>query len=223
MRRGGRKHAFTLIELLVVIAIIAILAAILFPVFAQARQKARLTSCLSNLKQLGTALSMYIQDYDEMLTPHLDRWPKGTRSPDAQTSIVANRLKAAWGPYVKNDGIYRCPGDTGIVPIKWNTGETSYWYNPAVGPTGKTLVSAGQTPYAGVTGDVTRCVLVCDCWLASHSGSNDQKTWVINIAFADGHAKHRRYLPCSPTSPSKTATPLHDSYCDDGNFFSLMP
>src|SRR5205823_5761777 len=54
MRRGARIHAFTLIELLVVIAIIAILAAILFPVFAQARQKARLISCLSNLKQLGT-------------------------------------------------------------------------------------------------------------------------------------------------------------------------
>src|SRR2546427_8248605 len=98
-----RKQGFTLIELLVVIAIIAILAAILFPVFAQVRQKARLTSCLSNLKQLGSALSMYVQDYDEMLTPHLDRWPKGKPSPDAGTSVVANSLKAAWGPYIKND------------------------------------------------------------------------------------------------------------------------
>src|SRR5947209_2680216 len=74
MQRPHRHHpstqarrAFTLIELLVVIAIIAILAAILFPVFAQARAKARQTSCLSNTKQMGTGLYMYTQDYDEML------------------------------------------------------------------------------------------------------------------------------------------------------------
>ena len=62
-----RKRGFTLIELLVVIGIIAILAAILFPVFAQAREKARQATCLSNLKQIGTALMMYTQDYDEIL------------------------------------------------------------------------------------------------------------------------------------------------------------
>src|SRR3989440_9152207 len=71
MARPSRKDGFTLIELLVVIAIIAILEAILFPVFAQARESARQTNCLSNQKQLGTGLMMYAQDYDETLPA----WP----------------------------------------------------------------------------------------------------------------------------------------------------
>src|SRR5881275_744466 len=67
------KRGFTLIELLVVIAVIAVIAAILFPVFAQAREKARATACLSNLKQIGGAMALYLQDYDDRLPPVCSR------------------------------------------------------------------------------------------------------------------------------------------------------
>src|SRR6188508_251247 len=91
------KRGFTLIELLVVIAIIAILAAILFPVFAQARAAARKTSCLSNLKQQLLGAGMYAQDYDEKL---LASWLNYNGGTDWRTMIQ---------PYVKNRGILVCP------------------------------------------------------------------------------------------------------------------
>src|SRR2546423_13005970 len=86
VERERSRSGFTLIELLVVIAIIAILAAILFPVFAQARATARKAACASNLKQIGLAFMMYAQDYDEMLVPH---WIDRTGIPDWKTRRTA--------------------------------------------------------------------------------------------------------------------------------------
>jgi prepilin-type N-terminal cleavage/methylation domain-containing protein len=97
-----RKRAFTLIELLVVIAIIAILAAILFPVFAKAREKARMSSCTSNLKQLALACLQYVQDYDE-------HYPGGWCGGGGSTQQLM--CMAAIQPYAKNIQIYHCPSD----------------------------------------------------------------------------------------------------------------
>jgi prepilin-type N-terminal cleavage/methylation domain-containing protein len=98
-----KRRAFTLIELLVVIAIIAILAAILFPVFAQARDKARQTACISNIKQIGMALIQYVQDYDELL-PHHAGDPANFMADTAVPNWCRNIQ-----PYAKNTGIYSCP------------------------------------------------------------------------------------------------------------------
>src|SRR6266571_1468950 len=88
-RERSQPSGFTLIELLVVIAIIAILAAILFPVFALAREKARSATCLSNQKQLGTAMSMYVQDYDERFPNWRTLLPKATvDDPNAKITWV---------------------------------------------------------------------------------------------------------------------------------------
>ena len=127
---------FTLIELLVVIAIIAILAAILFPVFAQAREKARQASCLSNTKQMGTALMLYIDDYDETVPPVEDTsipmW--GTTDATYKTYPGAKWYWTDWlqggegcwswmdciFPYVKNVNMYECPSNKGKLGYGYN-------------------------------------------------------------------------------------------------------
>jgi prepilin-type N-terminal cleavage/methylation domain-containing protein len=114
--RSWQHSGFTLIELLVVIAIIAILAAILFPVFAAAREKARQTACLSNLKQVGLAAQMYAQDYDESL-------PLTERGGD-----IDDAHEYYWGdmlfPYMKHWQMLRCPSAS--QPITFKTGVPTY-------------------------------------------------------------------------------------------------
>jgi len=112
-------RGFTLIELLVVIAIIAILAAILFPVFAKAREKARSASCLSNMKQIGLATMMYVQDCDETYPSLYD-----DNSYPGQRIIWADKIR----PYTKNRNIFFCPGGlTQIDPSPASPG----WYMPS--------------------------------------------------------------------------------------------
>ena len=111
MKPTSKERAFTLIELLVVIAIIAILAAILFPVFAQAREKARSTACISNQKQIGTALAMYRQDYDQVNTRYRFCDPAFASDPLcsklAKATTYTGPLETWWAPY-DNDSKSAC-------------------------------------------------------------------------------------------------------------------
>ena len=171
MRRG-----FTLIELLVVIAIIAILAAILFPVFARAREKARQSSCLSNTRQLILGILMYAQDYDERL-------PLDGTLPLAGAYPQAPFWDARILPYVKNEQIFICPS----AP----SGTRTYRYNTVRGRNGDRL--------ATIEFPATTLLLVD----ATGGGFNQLNAWGLrndgdiiethnggaNFGMADGHAK----------------------------------
>jgi prepilin-type N-terminal cleavage/methylation domain-containing protein/prepilin-type processing-associated H-X9-DG protein len=143
-----QRRGFTLIELLVVIAIIAILAAILMPVFSRAREKARQASCQSNLKQLSLALLQYMQDYDEM-SPADTRLPvpAGTPPPPPLTPVPS----ISWGlatiqPYIKNTQVLRCPS-AGTAQLR----SDGLFGVPTGGDIGATYFPTAATP-AGTAG-----------------------------------------------------------------------
>ena len=189
------RRAFTLIELLVVIAIIAILAAILFPVFARARSQARKTTCASNLKQIGLAFLMYAQDHDETFPVHWDALRRGQWG-DIDVQVVGVLV-----PYIKQGittsassnlqlgtGIWLCPEDhVAGGPLgaqrqaKNQERRTSYWYN----------VWLTNTPLASISKDPTRCILTQDNWIDTHTRAGEPRAW--NVCYSDGHVKWRGY------------------------------
>jgi prepilin-type N-terminal cleavage/methylation domain-containing protein/prepilin-type processing-associated H-X9-DG protein len=181
-----RRAGFTLIELLVVIAIIAILAAILFPVFARAREKARQTSCTSNLKQLGLALDMYCQDYDECTPIAFSGigWWTGT-------------WKERIYPYVKNYQLFNCPSLKTVDPP---TGFGIYGINAYIGENGVGYVSLSQIAKPAETFSLGENA--DGDWVIEPNGSYytpvpwTDTGWVkavhnggANFAYCDGHAK----------------------------------
>jgi prepilin-type N-terminal cleavage/methylation domain-containing protein/prepilin-type processing-associated H-X9-DG protein len=207
------KKAFTLIELLVVIAIIAILAAILFPVFAQAREKARQTACLSNCKQMGLATMMYVEDYDERF--FWQPWPGSTPTTptiDPYLNIPQPTL-GLWDilqPYVKNQGIFACPSNSdsyyaGNYPLNYKVNygdnELLFTYMPVAQATLQAPADIAMFADSTLLWGTFIGFEVQDSdgvnrryWLRS-----DQQTWIygtprhfngINAIFADGHAKY---------------------------------
>jgi len=189
MRRG-----FTLIELLVVIAIIAILAAILFPVFARAREKARQSSCQSNLKQMTLGMQMYAQDYDETLP----------------FCITGDLTMSVWSvyqsvqPYVRNEQILICPSDRPpSVDLRViGLGQYGYSANTAVMPINIVgILPSNPVPLSEVH-KPAECVAFFDAYLDPTSTVMDFRTppdkrhnEIANYSFMDGHVKACKEVP----------------------------
>ncbi len=203
----SRRKAFTLIELLVVIAIIAILAAILFPVFARARENARRASCMSNLKQIGLAVMMYTQDYDEMLPPC---WNINSTTPPGFGSAGTYwQWPNIIYPYTKSIQVYYCPSSTSTaIPTSKNYGADSQVMTPYSGRALASIESPAQKymimdfseysadvsyitgtpitnyylPGKGNGGGVCTSADPAECTTGRHFDG-------VNMAFADGHVK----------------------------------
>jgi len=185
-----RRRGFTLIELLVVIAIIAILAAILFPVFAKAREKARQTSCLSNIKQLGLGMLQYAQDYDETLLHYSDHDCSG---------------KHMWwqlvDPYVKNSQITRCPSvptvAQGIGVNYAHVINCGFGGTPSGPISGVGLANMQVPSQTMMMADSTSALVYCRvCWPNGPNATDttnriplDRHNEGINVEYCDGHAK----------------------------------
>ena len=223
------KKGFTLIELLVVIAIIAILAAILFPVFAKAREKARQTSCASNLKQIGLAVVQYAQDYDETIVFSVAVVNAGYNGGHSVCGAVRGHWTGAMEPYVKSTAVYVCPSgkkpsmccDPTVRSYDMNAAVaglcTAYNmaqmavpaqtiliadsnYNRAFGPSGN-LNWDGSDSKGYVAGNSARPTPHSPVGFLAYRHNDG-----INIAFLDGHVKWMK----SGTLTESMFTPAED-------------
>jgi prepilin-type N-terminal cleavage/methylation domain-containing protein/prepilin-type processing-associated H-X9-DG protein len=192
----SKRRGFTLIELLVVIAIIAILAAILFPVFARARKQARKTMCLNNCKQMGLGVMMYTQDYDE--TYPNAQWHMEL---PAWATPTYQRVQLLCQPYIKNTQVGICPEDAAVYT--WAGQNMSYGYH---GPSGwnqntdQTAMAWSGPDYiygrslAGIDSPASVWTII-DLWPYTHEvqccTAPPDNRYATNVVYADGHAKYR--------------------------------
>ena len=195
---GNKRSGFTLVELLTVIGIIAVLAAILFPVFATARGKAREIVCVSNLRQIGLSLKMYSQDYDELYPWAVDPTDKVTPEiwrtfPDFQAQIpFMPYLHECLQPYIKNADIFHCPADTGYSvedftgtpldanPTSWLRFRTSYNFRTEI-----SFRHAGENTFQNPAG-INVLMDAAGKW---HGGLITDRLR-YNCLHGDGHAKN---------------------------------
>ena len=187
---AARKRGFTLIELLVVIAIIAILAAILFPVFARARENARRASCQSNLKQIGLADLQYSQDYDEKLTPNFS-----TGGPGGSAVLWHGLLQ----PYAKSKQLFVCPSAGGTVPepnpsFDTSAGESNSYSTPyyfEIPRSSASIQNVAGTIRAGES--FSRLVSTADMTTGVEGPGSRAVRYrhleTANFLFVDGHVK----------------------------------
>ncbi|MGC9317154.1 MAG: DUF1559 domain-containing protein [Armatimonadota bacterium] len=203
------RRGFTLIELLVVIAIIAILAAILFPVFARAREKAKQASCLSNVKQLGLACTMYAQDYDDHL-------PCVCMYYDLPSGLLVRYWYNAVEPYIKNTDVLTCPSAPQQTPgYGWNYPHAGYRLdrNNQVNRSNiefpAEMMLFGDSDPEGSSSTWYRLFLYCAAeghWPFPPGIRNETNIIATrhnegaNFAFADGHAKWRMTSACTGSS-----------------------
>jgi len=199
--RNSKTGAFTLIELLVVIAIISILAAILFPVFARAREQARKATCTSNLRQIGMSMTMYIQDYDELF-PVCNFSDTNTGFPPATHVDGAGKpifLVDLMQPYTKNRQVFMCPTMRGqanrasLYPTDYNFLCVHGWalYFPNYN---NDLQGVCSHPLSAISNSAEKPMLLCD-GLGEHMGETTNSVYsqgkigAQNIAYVDGHVK----------------------------------
>jgi len=200
---SNRKCGFTLIELLVVVAVIAILAAILFPVFARAREAARRSVCTSNLRQLAQAMAMYLSDYDDRFpvanfSDNVFGYPPHTHRDGAENPIS---LYTTLLPYVKNEGVFWCP------TMRGQAGRESVYlhdYNflcvhgwslvPGFTDFNNDRHGVCNHPLAAIGRAAEKPMIVCD-GLGEHVGESTTAVYAQgrlgaqNIAYVDGHVK----------------------------------
>lgn len=204
---------FTLIELLVVVAIISILAAILFPVFAQAREKARQASCLSNVKQIGTAALIYAQDYDDTLSPWqldtLTYWVGGRDAPGQPL----DKMRGLIWPYIKSGDIHNCPSYVGGQHL----GGTGYGMNSLASaapladlaqPADTLLFADAGVPGFPKPGEIGETIVISPPirWVPLPEMDFRHQGFAL-VAWADGHAKsvkREAFLRVLPDAEQRT-------------------